>query len=84
MMVHAASLRYFVWLGGWMCVVSQLGRMQTHCFEKSLVATVIEDNVNPIDKVEKTSLVMAAAIQGVAPTSVVTPAVRVRIQAMLE
>ena len=29
---------------------------QTHCFDKSLVATLVEDNINPIDKVEKTSL----------------------------
>ena len=32
----------------------------THCFDKSLLATVIEDNINPIDKVERTSLVMTS------------------------
>jgi hypothetical protein len=39
----------------------------THCFDKSLVHTVIQDNINPIEKVERSSLIMASTIHGVAP-----------------
>jgi hypothetical protein len=34
----------------------------THCFDKSLLDTVIEDNVNPIEKVERSSLIVATTI----------------------
>ena len=27
----------------------------THCFDKSLVNTVVEDNVNPIEKAERSA-----------------------------
>eukprot|EP01051_Picozoa_sp_SAG22_P017186 SAG22_NODE_2590_length_2409_cov_1.537229_2_plen_411_part_00 len=55
----------------------------THCFESSLMQTLVEDNVNPIDQCEKTTLVMAAAIQDVTPTRLVPPPVRERVQALL-
>merc|ERR1719231_496547 len=55
----------------------------THCFDKSLIATLIQDNINPIDKVEKTSLVMAAGIHGVEPSALVGEVVRDRIRAAL-
>eukprot|EP01122_Echinamoeba_exundans_P013034 TRINITY_DN5621_c0_g4_i2.p1 TRINITY_DN5621_c0_g4~~TRINITY_DN5621_c0_g4_i2.p1 ORF type:complete len:638 (+),score=189.56 TRINITY_DN5621_c0_g4_i2:74-1987(+) len=34
----------------------------THCFDKSLIDTVIQDNVNPIEKVERSSLIVATTI----------------------
>jgi len=34
----------------------------SHCFEKNLLATVIEDNINPIEKVEKSVLLLTSAI----------------------
>ena len=34
----------------------------THCFDKTLVDTVIEDNVNPIEKVERSVMIVATAI----------------------
>ena len=34
----------------------------THCFERGLMATVVEDNIDPIDRVERSSIAMAAAI----------------------
>jgi hypothetical protein len=37
----------------------------THCFDKTLVNTVIQDNVNPIEKVERSSLIVATTIHGV-------------------
>jgi hypothetical protein len=37
----------------------------THCFEKSVVDTVIQDNVNPIEKVERSALIVASTIHDV-------------------
>ena len=36
----------------------------THCFDKSLLETVIQDNVNPIEKLERSALIVASAIHG--------------------
>jgi len=36
----------------------------THCFEKSLLHTVIQDNVNPIEKCERSVLILASTILG--------------------
>jgi hypothetical protein len=38
----------------------------THCFDKSLMDTLVQDNVNPIEKVEQSSLIVASVIHGVA------------------
>ncbi|CAK0855372.1 unnamed protein product [Prorocentrum cordatum] len=37
----------------------------THCFDKTVTSTVIEDNVSPIEKVERSSLIMAATVHRV-------------------
>lgn len=34
----------------------------THCFEKSLMSTLIQDNVNPIEKLEKSSCIVASVL----------------------
>lgn len=34
----------------------------THCFDKTITETVVQDNVNPIDKVERSTLIMAGTI----------------------
>lgn len=34
----------------------------THCFDKNVVDTVIQDNVNPIEKVERSTLIVATTI----------------------
>eukprot|EP00545_Synedropsis_sp_CCMP1620_P000355 CAMPEP_0119005492 /NCGR_PEP_ID=MMETSP1176-20130426/1748_1 /TAXON_ID=265551 /ORGANISM="Synedropsis recta cf, Strain CCMP1620" /LENGTH=988 /DNA_ID=CAMNT_0006957305 /DNA_START=85 /DNA_END=3051 /DNA_ORIENTATION=+ len=36
----------------------------THCFENDVMGTVVQDNVNPIEKVEKSTLMVASTIQG--------------------
>lgn len=41
----------------------------THCFDKTLLDTVIQDNINPIEKVERSSLIVASTIQGVPAAS---------------
>ena len=35
----------------------------THCFDKTVIATVIEDSINPIERVEKSILIAAQTIQ---------------------
>ena len=40
----------------------------THCFDKSLMDTVIKDNKNPIEKMEKSLLIVASTIFGSSPT----------------
>jgi hypothetical protein len=34
----------------------------THCFDKSLMDTVIENNINPIEKIERSSLILASVV----------------------
>lgn len=37
----------------------------THCFEKNVMETVIQDNVNPIEKLEWSTLLLASTVHGV-------------------
>ena len=37
----------------------------THCFDKDVMSTVVCDNVNPIEKLECSTLILASAIHGV-------------------
>lgn len=34
----------------------------THCFDKTLVDTVVQDNINPIERVENSLLIVASTI----------------------
>eukprot|EP01122_Echinamoeba_exundans_P006772 TRINITY_DN1971_c0_g2_i1.p1 TRINITY_DN1971_c0_g2~~TRINITY_DN1971_c0_g2_i1.p1 ORF type:complete len:992 (+),score=172.24 TRINITY_DN1971_c0_g2_i1:130-3105(+) len=43
----------------------------THCFEKSVVDTVIQDNINPIEKVERSTLIVASTIHDVDVASMI-------------
>lgn len=36
----------------------------THCFDSSLMDTVIRENVNPIEKVERSNLIVASTVHG--------------------
>ena len=36
----------------------------THCFDKSLIDTVVQDNINPIEKLERSTLIVASTIHG--------------------
>merc|ERR1712146_51611 len=35
----------------------------THCFDKALIDTVVQDNVNPVEKVERSILIMASTVK---------------------
>lgn len=37
----------------------------THCFDKDVIGTVVRDNINPIEKIEKSTLLFASTIHGV-------------------
>ena len=41
----------------------------SHCFEKDLIGTVVEDNVNPIAKAEKSALLFASTLHRVPPAA---------------
>jgi hypothetical protein len=43
----------------------------THCFDKSLMDTVIQDNINPIEKVERSSLIVASTIHAADPVDLI-------------
>ncbi|EJK49929.1 hypothetical protein THAOC_31144, partial [Thalassiosira oceanica] len=50
----------------------------THCFEKDLMGTVIRDNVNPIEKIECSTLLLASAVHGVSARELVCDANELR------
>merc|ERR1712159_905759 len=43
----------------------------THCFDKTITETVVQDNVNPIDKVERSTLIMASTVHQQPPSCLV-------------
>jgi hypothetical protein len=45
----------------------------THCFDKTLIDTVIRDNVNPIEKVERSALIIATTIHNKPAIDIVKP-----------
>ena len=45
----------------------------THCFEKTLMNTLVQNNVNPIEKAERSSLIMASTIHQVEPSTMIRP-----------
>jgi len=45
----------------------------THVFDKTLLNTVIQDNQNPIEKVERSTLIMATTIHGLPAKELIKP-----------
>jgi hypothetical protein len=43
----------------------------SHCFDNDVMGTVIQDNVNPIQKLERSSLLLASTIYGKPPTTLI-------------
>jgi hypothetical protein len=50
----------------------------THCFDKTLLDTVIQDNVNPIEKVERSLMLVATTIHDQPATALLAPIQRER------
>ena len=45
----------------------------THCFDKGIMNTLVQDNINPIEKVERSSLIMASTIHRIPPIEMIKP-----------
>jgi hypothetical protein len=45
----------------------------THCFDKTLLETVIQDNVNPIEKVERSLMIVGTTIHGLSAAEMLAP-----------
>ena len=52
----------------------------THCFDKTLLDTVVQDNVNPIEKVERSVLIVASTIHDKPIADIVAPDQLQRVQ----
>lgn len=51
----------------------------THCFDKTVLETVVQDNTNPIDRVERSSLIMASTVHKKPVTALLNQAQRQRV-----
>uniref|UniRef100_A0A6B2KX34 Uncharacterized protein n=1 Tax=Arcella intermedia TaxID=1963864 RepID=A0A6B2KX34_9EUKA len=45
----------------------------SHNFDKNIINTVVQDNMNPIEKIERSMLIIATTVQGVDATELVKP-----------
>ncbi|GBG29667.1 Hypothetical Protein FCC1311_058882, partial [Hondaea fermentalgiana] len=52
----------------------------THCFDQSIMRTIIEKNMNPIERVERSSLLVASTITGKSVPDLLAPAHHQRIK----
>merc|ERR1711988_245507 len=52
----------------------------THCFDKTITETVVQDNVNPIDKVERSTLIMASTVHQRPASELICEAQRLRVR----
>eukprot|EP01083_Nonionella_stella_P079438 217969_1 len=43
----------------------------THCFDKDVMNTIVRDNVNPIEKLENSTLLLASAVHGLPPRELI-------------
>jgi len=51
----------------------------THCFDKTVTETVVQDNVNPIDKVERSTLIMATTVHQLPASALIKDAQVARV-----
>lgn len=52
----------------------------THCFDKTILETVIQDNVSPIEKVERSTLIMASTIHRTPAAALMQPSQLPRVR----
>ena len=45
----------------------------THCFDASLIDAIVQDNINPIEKVERSLLIMASTLHHIPAAALVAP-----------
>jgi hypothetical protein len=56
----------------------------THCFARSLMATLVHDNINPIEKVERSALIVASSVHRQSFEALLAPAMHSRVAQQLE
>merc|ERR1712151_887559 len=54
----------------------------THCFDKSVTETVVQDNCNPIEKVERSTLIMASTLHQLSAAALIQEKELPRLQAV--
>jgi hypothetical protein len=54
----------------------------THCFDKELLETVVQDNVNPIEKVERSALIMGTTVHRRSAAELLRPDQTARMAAL--
>ena len=52
----------------------------THRFDRTLMETVIRDNINPIEKLERSSLIVASTVHGRVAAELLQPSQVARIE----
>ena len=55
----------------------------THCFDRSLMNTIVKDNINPIEKVERSSVIVASLIHGAPVQDMIEDSALERIRATI-
>jgi hypothetical protein len=45
----------------------------THCFDKTLMNTLVQDNINPVEKVERSALILASTVHNRRPAELLQP-----------
>jgi len=53
----------------------------THCFDKTVTETVVQDNMNPIEKVERSTLIMATTVHQLPAASMIRDSQHARVSA---
>jgi len=53
----------------------------THCFDKTVMETIVQDNMNPIDKVERSTLIMATTVHQQPASALIRDAQLPRVKA---
>lgn len=53
----------------------------THCFDKTLTNTLVEDNFNPIEKIERSMLIIATTVHNKSASELLKPQVLANVSA---
>jgi len=51
----------------------------THCFDKTVTETVVQDNLNPIERVERSTLIMATTVHQLPAAALIRESQRGRV-----